>query len=172
MSDRAFMTCPTCRDLGKAVGNPALLGVELMRDMDMTRCPNGHAFPDYNQLMAMNPDKIKMAPQDVRQPGDVKTEFWIDGQILEKFKARFPFQQNSTVQSILSLYCLSEDPVIIDGAQAKQLRDRGYKNGAEILAGLDSSGELQSEIDGLKTEIKTLRGMLRSQLRDEEGVEV
>lgn len=169
MADRAFMTCPTCRDLAKFTGNPALSGVELMRDMDMIRCPNGHTFPDYNALMAMNPDKIKMMPQDIRQPGDVKVEFWIDGQIMEKFRAKYPHQQNSTVQSILSLYCLNEEPVIIDGAQAKEFRARGYRNGQEILAGLDSSGELGTEIDGLKTEIKTLRGMLKTQLKDDDG---
>jgi len=170
MSDRAMMFCPTCRNLGGITGNPVLLSVELMRDMDMIRCSNGHTFPNYSELMAMDPVKIKLAPQDIRQPGDVKVEFWIDGQIYSKFKAKYPYQQNSTVQSILSLYCIDGDePVIIDGIQAKKLRDRGYRSGQEILAGLDSSGELSNEIDGLKTEIKTLRGMLKQQLKDDDG---
>lgn len=164
-----MMTCPTCRDLGKITGNPILNGIELMRDMDMIRCANGHTFPNYNELMAMNPDKIKLAPQDIRQPGDVKVEFWVDGTILAKFRERYPFQQNSTVQSILSLYCTGEDPVIIDGVQAKQLRALGIRNGQEIIAEMSVKSELQAEIDGLKQENKTIRSMVREQMKDEDA---
>lgn len=164
-----MMYCPTCRNLAGITQNQTLLVVELLREMDMIRCSNGHTFPNYNELMAMNPDKIKLAPQDKRQPGDVKAEFWIDSTVLEKYRIKYPFSQNSNVESILRLFILEEEPVIIDGAQAKELRKRGYKNGQEILGGLDSSGELQNEIDGLKTEIKTLRGMLKQQLKDDDG---
>lgn len=164
-----MMYCPTCRDLAAFTNNPVLMAIELMRDMDMIRCANGHTFPDYNALMAMNPTKIRLAPQDIRQPGDVKVEFWVDGTILAKFRERFPFQQNSTVQSILSLYCLGEDPVIIDGVQAKKLREMGVKNGQEIIAEMGVKSELQAEIDGLKQENKTIRSMVREQMRDEDA---
>jgi hypothetical protein len=169
MADSAMMNCPTCRNLGRITGNTALLAVELMRDMDMIRCSNGHTFPNYNELMAMNPDLIKMAPQDKRQPTDVKVEFWIDGTVYEKYRLKYPLSQNANVESILRLFILEEEPVIIDGSQAKELRKRSIRNGQEMLAALSSSGELQTEIDGLKTEIKTLRGMLKQQLKDDEG---
>lgn len=169
MSDRAMMYCPTCRDLAGYTNNPVLTVIELMRDMDMIRCANGHTFHDYNALMAMNPTKIRLAPQDIRQPGDVKVDFWIDGDILKRFQARFPHQQNSTVQSILSLYCMGEDPVIIDGVQAKELRALGIKNGQEIIAELSVKSELQAEIEGLKQENKTIRSMVREQMKDEDA---
>jgi hypothetical protein len=160
MSDRAFMFCPTCRNFAVAAGNPTLKTVELMQDRDALRCANGHTFPSYAELMAMNPEKIRMVPQDVRQPGDVKVDFWIDGQILAKFRERYPYQQNSTVQSIMSLYTTGQDPVIIDGVQAKKLNELGVRTGQECVAAIEVTKSLESEIDGLKAQLTTLTNVI------------
>ena len=166
MSDRAMMYCPTCRDFSPQMGNPALKQVELARDMDALRCPNGHTFPDYAALMAMNPELIKLVPTEKPQPTDVKAEFWIDPKILAKFEEKYPNQKSATVASILSCFLYGQ-PIIIDGVQAKKLREEyGVRTGQEMIAALGATKEQESEMAGLRAQITMLTNLLTSQNKE------
>src|ERR1700728_4031068 len=100
MAKQAMMFCPRCRNVGQ---NAVELFTE-MPEVDVFRCVNSHAFPSYLELMKMEPEKIKLIPREVAQPNDIKAEFWIDKDIVERFRSMYPNQQNSTVASILSLF--------------------------------------------------------------------
>src|SRR6185437_1220149 len=92
MAKRAMMYCPRCRNVG-------LTTVELVTEnpeQDVFRCPNSHAFPNYMELMKMNPDMIKLVASEKPQPGDVKVEVWVDKQILDRFQSLYPTKLNAT----------------------------------------------------------------------------
>lgn len=158
MADRAMMYCPTCRNLGQLMNNPALKTIELMRDPDACRCVNGHTFPDYMALMALEPEKIKLVPMEKPQPTDVKIDVWIDKDIWEKFNAAYPHQKNSTVQSIMSLHLYGE-PVIIDGVQAEKMRKLGVRNGQEMLAALEVAKTLEAQLQTAEEKIAIFQGL-------------
>jgi len=155
MAKRAMIYCPTCRKVG-------LPQEELYLDMpenNVFRCHNGHAHGDYMKLMEMNPELIKLVAMEKPQPNDVKAEFFIDKEVLSRFRSMYPNQQNATVNSVLSLFIYG-DPVLVDGVQAKKLRELGVRNGAEMVAALEVTKSLESEIEGLKSQITMLTNIL------------
>lgn len=155
MAKRAMIYCPNCRKV-------ALPKEELYLDMpenNVFRCHNGHAFGDYMALQNMSPDLIKMEIIEKPQDNFVKTEFFVDPIVLAKFRERYPNRLHATVNSILST-CMNGDPVIIDGIQAKKLHDMGVKNGAEMVSALEATKGLESEIDGLKSQITMLTNII------------
>lgn len=155
MAKRAMMYCPTCRRVG-------LPQEELFLDMpenNVFRCHNGHAHGDYMELMEMSPELIKLVVMEKPQPNDIKAEFFIDKEVLTKFRSMYPNQQSSTVSSVLSLFIYGE-PVLVDGIQAKKLREMGVRNGAEMVAALEVTKSLESEIEGLKSQITMLTNIL------------
>lgn len=157
MAKRAMMFCPLCRKVGQ---NEVELFTE-NPEYDVFRCANqAHAFPNYLQLMEMNPDKIKLIPQEKPQAGDVKAEFWIDKEILSRFEAMYPNQKNATVQSILSCF-LYGTPIIIDGVQAKKLKELGVKTGAEVLSAIEVGKTLEGELANTQEKLAMLQGILQ-----------
>lgn len=154
MAKRAMMYCPRCRNVGLAT-------VELVTEnpeQDVFRCPNSHAFPNYMELMKMNPDMIKLVASEKPQPGDVKVEVWVDKQILDRFQSLYPAKLNATVSSIMSLH-LYGDPVIIDGIQAKKLRELGVRNGAEMVAAMEVAKSLEDQLATLQGQIAIYQSM-------------
>jgi hypothetical protein len=108
--------------------------------------------------MKLNPEMIKVVPHETPQAGDVKTEVWIDKQLLEKFNAIYPAKLNATVNSILSLH-LYGDPVIIDGIQAKKLHAMHIRNGAEVVAALEVARSLEDQLATAQQQIALYQGM-------------
>jgi hypothetical protein len=158
MAKRAMMMCPLCRK----VGQPEVELFTENPEVDVFRCANqAHAFPNYLQLMEMNPDKIKLIPQEKPQPGDVKVEFWIDKEIVSRFEAMYPNQKNATVSSILSCF-LYGAPIIIDGVQAKKLNEYGVKTGAEVLSTIEVGRGLEAELAATQEKLSFIQGMLRN----------
>jgi hypothetical protein len=157
MAKRAMMYCPHCRRAGIPTEE---LFLE-MPENNVFRCKNGHAFADREQLLSAAPDLIKLDFIEKPNPTDVKAEFFIDPLVLQKFREQFPNRQHSTVNSILSL-CIYGEPVLIDGIQAKKLRDMGVRNGAEMVAALEVTKGLEGEIEGLKSQITMLSNLIGS----------
>lgn len=155
MADRAMMYCPLCDRV-----NPGM-NTELLRDNHTYKCMFGHVIEGYEAVLSLNPRMIPLEFHEKPGPNDVKVEFWINPTVLEKFRSRHPQQQSSTVNSILSLYAVGE-PVIIDGKQAADLRKLGVKNGAEVLALVETSKALEVENDELKGKLEFLRSMFKS----------
>lgn len=151
MADRAMCYCPRCRDLGSPQ-------VELMRDNHVYTCMFGHAIHGYDSLMSLHPELIKLVSMEKPGPGDVKTEFWVDAKVLEKFNQMYPNQRHATVNSILSLFTTG-DIVIIDGIQAKELKKSGIKNGAEMLAAVQAAKSIEAENDDLKSKLDFISQM-------------
>lgn len=161
MAKRSMMYCPTCRNASKTFHNPAIERTELFSESpeaDVFRCANGHAFNNYLELMAMNPELIKLVPMEKPQPTDVKVDVWIDKDIWDKFHALYPHQTNSTVQSIMSLH-LYGDPVIIDGVQAEKMRKLGVRNGQEMLAALEVAKTLEAQLATAEEKIAIFQGL-------------
>lgn len=160
MSDRAMMYCPTCRNLAKLTGNDSLNRIELVRDPDAFRCPNGHPFTSYAELMAMEPELIKLIPKETPGPNDTKVEVWVNKDIWTQFAAKYPAQLNATVESILRLYLVGE-PVIIDGGQAAHLRKLGVKTGAEMVAALEVAKTLEAQLQTAEEKISLMQSLFQ-----------
>lgn len=120
----------------------------------------GHSVEGYENFMSLGPRMIPLEFHEKPGPLDVKVDFWINSEVLEKFRSKHPNQQSSTVNSILSLYAVG-DPVIIDGKQAADLRKLGVKNGAEMLALVETSKALEVENDELRGKLDFLRSMFK-----------
>jgi hypothetical protein len=157
MAKRAMMYCPRCR----MVGLPQVELVTENPEQDVFRCPNSHAFTNYMELMKLNPDMIKLIAQEKPQAGDVKTEVWVDKQVLDRFNSLYPAKINATVNSILSLH-LYGDPVIIDGIQAKKLHAMHVRNGAEVVAALEVARALEDQLATAQQQIALYQGMFAS----------
>ena len=160
MSDRAMMYCPTCRNLANITSNASLKVVELVRDPDAFRCANGHVFKAYAELMAMEPELIKLIPKETPGPNDTKVEVWVNKDIWTQFAAKYPAQLNATVESILRLYLVGE-PVIIDGGQAAHLRKLGVKNGSEMVAALEVAKTLEAQLQTAEEKISLMQSLFQ-----------
>jgi hypothetical protein len=136
------------------------MAVELLRDNHTYSCMFGHQVVGYENLMSLHPRLIPLEFHE--QPGthDVKAEFWIQPNVLARFRELYPQQQSATVNSILALY-LSGAPVIVDGQQAAALRKLGVRNGAEMLANAQAAQAIEIENEELKGKLDFLRSMFK-----------
>ena len=155
MAKRAMMFCPRCRMVGLnevelVTGNP---------EDDVFRCPNSHAFTNYMELMRLNPDKIKLVPQEKLGTNDIKVELIVNKDLWEQYNKVYPNKIHSTFQSIVSLYLLGE-PVIIDGVQAKRLKAMGVRTGAEMVAAIEVSKTTEDQLATVTGQLEMLQGML------------
>lgn len=150
MADRSYILCPRCEKEGSKF--------ELVRENVEFKCPNGHTFV-YGQLSEAT--KIPLAFVEKANVGDTKAEFFVNADILAKFRAKYPMQQNSTVTSILALF-LDDDLVVVDGKQARELKKLGVKNGAEMLSAVQNNATLESENNELKGKLDFMRSMFKS----------
>lgn len=154
MPKPSSMYCPNCRRVG-------IPDVELMTEAPephLFRCMNSHVF-EREALMAAKPDMVKMVVREVPGPHDVKTEFWIHGEVLKRFQAKFPNQMSATVNSILQMY-LTGDVLIIDGIQAKKLHELGARTGQEVIALLEGAKTTEAELATTKEQLQFLAGLM------------
>jgi hypothetical protein len=149
MADRSYIYCPRCEAAGTKL--------ELVREMTEFKCANGHSFM-YSQLTEAT--KIPLAFAEKPNVGDTKAEFFVSAEILAKFRAKYPMQQNSTVNSILALF-LDDDLVVIDGKQAREMKKLGIKNGAEMLSAAQNNATLEGENNDLKSKLEFIRTMFK-----------
>ena len=110
----------------------------------------GHVF-DYQALTALNPTKMPMQVVEKPAPTDIKADFWIQPEILNRYRQKFPNQQHSTLNSILAIL-LDDDYVIVSGEQARKLRALNVKNGADMVATAENNRTLTDENEQLVKE--------------------
>ena len=144
MADRAFMYCPLCRNSG----NPT---AELMRDNVDMFCLVGHKM-SHGQMLALNPEMIK--PTVMFKPGnnDVKSEVWVNSEVLMKAKENLKERFHPTIASLIRC-CMVGTPILIDGQQADDLRKLGIRNGAEMLAAAKMNADLAGQNESLTQEV-------------------
>jgi hypothetical protein len=162
MADRSFIYCPFCE---KQNG----MQIELLRgnpESHLFRCQFGHVF-DYSALMAQNPTKMPLQVVEKPAPTDIQATFWIQPEILNKYRQKFQNQQNSTINSILAIL-LDDDYVVISGEQARKLKSMNIKNGAEMVACAENNNTLTSENEMLVKE----NDRFYSAVREKMGAEV
>lgn len=150
MADRAYMYCPLCRDNSGAK-------VELMRDAHLFNCPMGHTITQ-DRMGVLNPEKIKLQFFFKPGPHDVKTEAWVNGEVLSRAKEKLGEQFHPTIDSILRV-AVTGDYVLVDGVQAKELRKRNIKNGQEMVACAQDNERLENENSQLKEKIAYFEGI-------------
>lgn len=160
MSERAFMFCPICRATNGQK-------VEMYRDAHLFTCLMSHAIQQ-EQLMAMNPEMIKLEFHFKPQPNDVKVECWVNSEVLRRAKEILGDRFHPTVDSLLRVV-VTGDYVIVDGVQAKQLRDKNIKNGQEMVACALDNDRLDAENLDLKNKVAYFEGIFK---RASEEIEV
>jgi hypothetical protein len=149
--ERAYMYCPTCR--GNGVKN------EVQKTDNVTfACVIGHVLGNYEQLMAMKPDMIRLEVIRKLNAGDVKTEVFVNGEALAKFNQMHPGQLDATVDNIIRQHC-DGDLVIIDGMQAREMRSLGVTTGAQMLAAIKNAKDLEVQIASQTAALELVQGM-------------
>ena len=154
MADRSYIWCPLCEKTLQQQN-------ELLRgnpETHLFKCAMGHSF-EYAGLMAMNPTKIPYEHHEKPGAHDVKAEFWINSEVLNKFRQKYPNRESATVNSILHLH-LNDDMMIISGEQAKKLRELGVRTAAEMVARIQVSKTLESENADLVSKFNWLSSMM------------
>lgn len=144
MADRAFMYCPLCR----AAGTPT---AELMRDNVDFFCMMGHRMP-HEAMMKLDPEMIKTEVHFKPGPNDVKTEIWVNREILARVQAALGERFHPTMASLVRC-CAAGEPVLIDGQQAEKLRKMGIRNGAEMLATAEQNVQLAGQVESLTEDL-------------------
>jgi hypothetical protein len=165
MAKRAMMYCRLCRR-----ANPEQLSKEElyleMPENNVFRCKNGHAYNTREELDGCELIKfeyIETPPKEYE-----KESFFVDPLIMKQFRAMYPNRVHSSINSILGIFVKGE-PVIIDGQQAKRLKELGVRNGAEMIAALEVTKSLEAEIEGLKGQVNMLGNILSQSGKAVEG---
>jgi len=158
--ERAFIMCPVCEKQGIQAelyrGNP---------ENHLYRCASNHALT-YEQTATAT--KIKLVVQEKPGPTDVRAEFWIDPNVLSKFREKFPNQQNATVNSILHELCDS-DMVLISGALARELKRLKIKTGEDMVANAHECQRLEVENADLVSKLDFFGRMLKGAGMEQEA---
>jgi len=136
--------CPMCRNNG----SPA---VQAMRDNRDCFCLMGHRL-SHAQFWAMKPDMMKTEVRFAAGAGDVKAEVWVNQEVLMRAKEALGERFHPTIASLIRC-CMAGEPVLIDGAQAAELRKLGVKNGAEMVAAAKLNADLSGQVENLTAEV-------------------
>ncbi len=132
--------CPMCRNNG----SPSVVAT---RDNVVCFCLMGHRL-SHAQFWNMNPDMIKTEVRFSPGQNDVKTEVWVNNEVLARAKETLGERFHPTMASLIRC-CMAGVPVVIDGQQAEKLRKLGVKNGAEMVATAEMVKELSGQNENL-----------------------
>jgi hypothetical protein len=136
--------CPMCRNQGSPT-------VEAMRDNVNAFCLMGHRM-SHAQFWQMNPDMVKTEIRFSPGTHDVKTEIWVNTEVLQKAKEALGERFHPTMASLVRS-CMAGAPVLIDGQQAQELRKLGVKNGAEMVVAAKLNQELSGQVESLTEQL-------------------
>ena len=163
MADRSYYWCPTCEKAG--------MKVELFRnnpEAHLFRDASNHAFT-YEQLTQLNASKIPLTFQEKPGDHDVKADFWINDQVLNRYRQKFPVQANSTLNSILAII-VDDDFILLSGEQSRDLKKLGVKTGADMIATARQNQTLSAENADLVSKLDFFSRMMRGAGIEEEVV--
>lgn len=160
MSDKVFpIYCPAC-DRQNITESMFVKDTTTKTDGMVVKCTMmGHRF-EYDKLMKLNPRKVQLQLHE-KQPGNTTTiGVWIYPEALAVLQQRFPANLNTTLCSFLTA-AADPDTLIIEGQEARQLRDSGVAKGRDIHGLAEVVGQLQTENAELKMQLKVLEPILK-----------
>ena len=152
---KAYVWCPICRQNGNQ-NSP------ILRDGYVLKCNFGHQLSGA-QLEQFGADMVKATELFIEQPTitDMAWKIFINPKVKEKLEQKFAGRIMATVATLLA--ALSDDTlVMITGEQAAKLRKLGIKNGAEMLAAVESSKETEKELQVANDQINKFLTMIKS----------
>ncbi len=144
--------CPMCRNNGSP-------SVQAMRDNVNCFCLMGHRL-SHAQFWAMKPDMMKTEVRFTPGAGDVKAEIWVNQEVLMRSREVLGERFHPTIASLIRC-CMAGEPVLIDGAQAAELRKLGIKNGAEMVTTAKLVNELTGQNESLIEKNNEYRDIIR-----------
>lgn len=156
--DKAYVFCPTCSREGTEKS-------PLMRDSHLLKCAFGHSF-DSRQLAALRARGTPVEMENwtdliVEQPPDYCEKFpiWCNPAVWKHLQKKFRGRFIATL--ITYLEALADDTIVlIDGADAEELRKMNLKNGVEILAAMRDRVNLQTQLDDANRKIEQFRALM------------
>lgn len=155
---RAYVFCPTCQREGTEKS-------PLMRDSHLLKCAFGHTF-EGKQIAALRSRGISVDMEQwsdmvVEQPPDYCEKFavWTNPVVWQHLQKKFRGRFLATM--ITYIEALADDTIVmIDGADAEELRKMGLKNGVEILAAMKDRDNLQTQLDEANEKIGKFMNLL------------
>lgn len=160
MSDKVLpIYCPAC-DRQNITESMFTKDTTTKTDGMVVKCTMmGHRF-EYDKLMKLNPRKVKLQLFE-KQPGNTTTiGVWIYPEALAVLQQRFPDNLNTTLCSFMTAVA-DPDTLIIEGQEARQLRESGVVKGRDIHGLAEVVGQLQTENAELKMQLKVLEPILK-----------
>jgi len=152
----AYLYCPLCRQNG----NPKVM---MSRENHQFKCPvNLSHILDWNQMMALNADKVQLADVMQEQPDSrcMSFKIFLIPETWQDFQKKFAGRVWITIGTLFSAM-VSDELFIITGPDAAALRAKGLKNSAQVLASLDSNTKLEQERDQAKEQLERLMGLIK-----------
>jgi len=141
-----YVWCPQCA----STGNPRS---PLVRDgSGMISCSFGHR-PTADQLAASDMVKFGEVFKEQPSPTDIKWPIFVNPQVKAKLESRFPQNLMITIGTLLA--ALADGSVLIlMGDEVKKLKDKGIKNGKDMLATLEMVDTVSKERQMLMDKIE------------------
>ena len=151
----AYTYCPTCRSNGNDRS-------PLIREMHVIRCSFGHSFSG-GQLQQYGADMIKATDIFLETPA-ITDEMWkvpVNPRVKAILENKFKGRVFVTIGTLLA--ALSDDTlVMITGEQAKELRELGIKNGADMLSAVRTAKETEKALEDAITQIERFQSVLHA----------
>jgi hypothetical protein len=136
------MGCPTCRAAGKP-------GVRMFAREGVGYYCVGepqHRFKDFDELMAMNPEKLPYRGITARQEGFIQVQVEVPGSVAQAFQGKFGDRGAATLAAVMNT--LSQSRAMILGEE--DLKNIEEKLGKPVTNGAVIAGEMYS----LKTSLE------------------
>lgn len=164
MAERTFFYCALCDKTG--MENELLRGNP---DMHIFSCPMGHRFT-YEQLQSSGARKIPLVVQEKPGPSDLRCDLWVNGEVLSRFKQRYPSQANATLNAVLNELA-DGDCIIISGGHARELKGLGIKTSADMVSNAKERQRLAAENEDFANKINFFSKMMKGAgVSEEESV--
>jgi hypothetical protein len=157
-----YAYCGTCAQQG----NP---NSPLRRELDTVQCPLGHKFQGSMAMTASggalpdtaNMSMVKLTEYQPEQPQitDVAWKIFTHPSIRAKLEERYAGRVMATVSTYL-MALADGSVVMITGPDAVKLKSMGIKNGAEILATVDSVRQLEKDLADANARLEQFQKIL------------
>jgi len=148
------MACPKC----KAAGNPE--SRMFSRADAGYYCLQGHKWNDYDDLMAMNPDKLAFKGIVARQDGWEKLPIDLPGSVKSDLEKKFGDKLQATVRAVLETLAQSKC-LMVPEEDLKRLNDHtgmDLKNSSQLVGAVYSMKQTATNVEEQNRLMKNNRG--------------
>ena len=150
------LECPRCKAEGKT-------GVRMWSKTNVTMpyyCVNGHAWKDFDELMAMNPSKLPYQGIQARQEGWEKYELQVPGSLLKDLKTKYGDRLAATMRGVMEMLSQPRFLMVPEEDIKRLIEHTGIelKNSAQLVGAVYSLKTSNQNLEEANRLMKANRG--------------